>query len=303
MNNNLYIDDLNVRSRFGCWVTRGGYNGLLAFPSMKEPEHNDWPEEDGIEVDLSDPKLQPREVSVSFLSDSNTQASDLIAYLSQTGLHTFRVPSLGREWRLRLADHPSNRVYPLATSFTLKFVEDVPSRPVSGECDPGIWIPESRYRLDDQPLSTYGVVVDESRNALLQNPTAKMNLQRKVATVDGQFYDAEHLVFQSKEVTFKCHLKAISMEAFWACYDRFLAALIAPGERRLYAGEIGKSYPCYYRKTSGWEVLTLNGPVVVRFELTLMFTSFRLYETDYFLATEDDAFVITEDGLNFIDMK
>ena len=61
MNNNLYIDDLNVLGRFGCRVTRGGYNDLLAFPAMKEPEKNDWPEEDGIEVDLSDPKLQPRE--------------------------------------------------------------------------------------------------------------------------------------------------------------------------------------------------------------------------------------------------
>lgn len=38
MNNNLYIDDLNVLGRFGCRVTRGGYNDLLAFPAMKEPE-------------------------------------------------------------------------------------------------------------------------------------------------------------------------------------------------------------------------------------------------------------------------
>ena len=56
MNNNLYIDDLNVLGRFGCRVTRGGYNDLLAFPAMKEPEKNDWPEEDRIEEDLSDPK-------------------------------------------------------------------------------------------------------------------------------------------------------------------------------------------------------------------------------------------------------
>ena len=82
MINNIYIDNLNVLGRFGCRITRGGYNDLLAFPAMKEPEKNDWPEEDGIEVDLSDPKLQSREIAISFLSDSNTQASDLIAYLS-----------------------------------------------------------------------------------------------------------------------------------------------------------------------------------------------------------------------------
>lgn len=304
MNNNVYIDGLNVRGRFGCWITRGGYNGLFAFPAMKEPERNDWPEEDGIEVDLSDPKLEAKEVSISFLSDTNSGATDLAAYLSDPGLHTFRIPSLGREWRLRMADHPANTVYPLATSFSLKFVEDRPVRPVPERLpSPGLWLPDYRYRLDDVPLSEYGVVVDESRNALLKNPAVKINMQRKITTIDGQIYDAEHLVFQPKEVTFKCHLKAVSMEAFWGCYDSFLAALVAPGERRLYVEEIGKAYPCHYKKASGWKVLTLCGPVIVQFDLTLVFTSFRLYETDYFLATEAGEFIITEDGDYFIDMK
>ena len=64
MENALYIDDLHVRSRFGCWITRGGYAGLLAFPAMREPEYNDWPEEDGIEVDLSEPKLEDKEIAI-----------------------------------------------------------------------------------------------------------------------------------------------------------------------------------------------------------------------------------------------
>ena len=50
MINNLYIDDQPARSQFGVWITRGGYSGLLAFPALKEPEANDWPEEDGVEV-------------------------------------------------------------------------------------------------------------------------------------------------------------------------------------------------------------------------------------------------------------
>ena len=295
MNNNLYIDDLNVLGRFGCRVTRGGYNDLLAFPAMKAPERNDWPEEDGIEVDLSDPKLQPREIAISFLSDSNSQASDLIAYLSDKGLHTFRVPALGREWQLRLADHPGNRVYPSATSFTLKFVEDLPVRPTAGVCDPDVWLPESRYKLDGKPIGRYGVYVYESRNALLRNPAAKVNLQRKIASIDGQIYDAEHLVFQPKEVTFKCFLKTIRKDAFWQCWDSFFADLIAPGERRLFVEEIGKSYPCYYKKMSNCKLLTLGEPMVMQFDLTLVFTSFRLFETDYFLATEDDMFIVTEE--------
>lgn len=72
MIDNCYIDGISICNRFGVWVTKGGYNGLLAFPAMKEPESNDWPEEDGIEVDLSDPKLEPKEATISFLSTRTT---------------------------------------------------------------------------------------------------------------------------------------------------------------------------------------------------------------------------------------
>lgn len=96
MIDNCYIDGISICNRFGVWVTKGGYNGLLAFPAMKEPESNDWPEEDGIEVDLSDPKLEPKEAAVSFLSDTNDGATDLVAYLSGPGYHCVRIPSLGR---------------------------------------------------------------------------------------------------------------------------------------------------------------------------------------------------------------
>ena len=98
MENALYIDDLHVRSRFGCWITRGGYAGLLAFPAMREPEYNDWPEEDGIEVDLSEPKLEDKEIAIPFLADTHVGATDLVAYLSEPGYHSFYIPSLGRRW-------------------------------------------------------------------------------------------------------------------------------------------------------------------------------------------------------------
>lgn len=304
MTNNVYIDGEDARNRFGVWITKGGYDGLLAFPALKEPEENDWPEEDGVEADLSDPKLEAKELSISFLSDTNTAAIDLIVYLGLSGVHTFRIPSLGREWRLRLSDHPANTVYPLATSFSLRFVEDVPVRPVSDVLpDPGIRLQESRYRIDDIPVSAYGVVIDISRSALLKSPAAKLNMNRTVSTEDGQIYDADHLVFQKKETTFKCHFKAVSMDAFWGCYDTFFGNLIQPGERRLYVEEIGREFPCYYKNSTGFRILSFNCPVIVEFSLTLVFTVFRFYETDYFLATESGDWIVTEDGNFFIDMK
>ena len=200
MENALYIDDLHVRSRFGCWITRGGYAGLLAFPAMREPEYNDWPEEDGIEVDLSEPKLEDKEIAIPFLADTHVGATDLVAYLSEPGYHSFYIPSLGRRWNLRLSSQSAGRVYPLATSFELKLVEDVPVHPVPETMpDPGVRPTESRYLLDGVPFSAYGVATDDTRASFLKSPTAKRNMDRTVSTEDGRIYDADHLVFQKRK--------------------------------------------------------------------------------------------------------
>ena len=321
MINNLYIDSLPARSRFGVWITRGGYADLLRFPSLREPETNDWPEEDGVEVDLSEPRLEEKEVCISFLATTNTGATDFVAYLADAGYHDFRIPSLGRSWRLRLESQPRNAVYPTATDFSLRFVEDVPLRPGSenaqrfsenvGSFGKNVGrfaqnvgrFSDDRYMLDNIPFGEYGVTIDISRSALLSAPTAKVNMNRKVLTADGQIYDAGCLFFQKKEATFQCHFRAATVEEFWQGYDAFFAALIQPGERQLYVREIGRSFPCYYKSSSSFRVLTLSGPVVVSFRLTLVFTVFRIYETDYFLTTEAGDWIVTEDGNYFIDMK
>lgn len=303
MRDNCYIDGISTWNRFGVWVTKGGYKDLLTFPALADPDKNDWPEEDGIEVDLSEPHLQEKEITISFLaSNPGIDAADFIAYISTPGYHTLRVPSLGREWRLRLSTQTANKVYPSAREFSLKFVEDIPLRPSVALPDPGLIIRDCGYELDGVSFADYGVIVDVARDELLKSPSAKQNLSRKVRTADGQIYDAEHLVFSSKETTFKCHLKAVSMSTFWKCYDAFFAALIQPEERKLYVDFTGEEYPCFYKKSSGFRILSLSGPVLVEFSLTLVFTVFRINEMEYLLAAEDGRLIITEDG-KLIDLK
>lgn len=304
MRDNCYIDGISTRSRFGVWVTKGGYSDLLTFPALVDPDKNDWPEEDGIEVDLSDPRLQGKDITVSFLAGTHVGATDFIAFVSKPGYHTLHVPSLGREWRIRLAAQPANKMFVTATSFSIKFIQDVPVRPLSVALpDPGLIVRDCGYELDGVPLADYGVVVDVARDEVLKAPAVKQNLSRKVRTQDGQVYDADHLVFSSKEVAFKCRLKAVSTTAFWECYDAFFAALIQPEERRLYVPVAGETYPCYYKKSSQFKVLSLRDPVIVEFSLTLVFTVFRIQETDYILATEAGEWIVTEDGEYLIDLN
>lgn len=303
MKDNCYIDDVSTWNRFGVWVTKGGYSDLLVFPPLVDPDKNDWPEEDGIEVDLTEPHLQEKEITVSFLaSRPEVDVNDFIHFISKPGYHTLNVPSLQREWQIRLSTQTANKRYLNACDFALKFVEDRHVRRDAAPV-PGLPVRDSGYELDGVSFAGYGVVVDEAKDNLLKSPTAKKNLSSKISTKDGQTYDAAHLVFNSKEVTFKCHFKAASMPAFWSCYDAFFAALVAPEERNLYVEYIGDSLPCHYKRSSGFRILKLSDPVIVEFNLTLIFTVFRIGETEYLLSSEDDFLIETEDGEYYIDMK
>lgn len=305
MRGRLYIDGVDAYEAFGAWITEGGYNDLLAFPGLVEPERNDWMEEDGVEVDLENPTLKPKEVSITFVSSVPFRSAyDFIHKLGEPGYHVLRIPALEREWRLRLLSHPDNEEWDTLTSLTLRFAEDVPERPSAITPEGGgAYVPASGYELDGVPLDRYGIVVMEGRNDVLRSPTAKTNLSRTILNVDGRTYDTGQVVFQAKDVTFKCLLNAVSVARFWQCYDAFFSDLTHPGERSLYVDYTGEEYPCHYKGTSGWQLISLSGRMVVAFDLTLTFTSFRVGETEYLLASEDGELIETEDGGYLIDLR
>ena len=51
MTGQFYLDGIDAYTSLGICVTKGSYNNLVAFPAIKELEKNDWPEEDGQELD------------------------------------------------------------------------------------------------------------------------------------------------------------------------------------------------------------------------------------------------------------
>ena len=65
----FYIDGEDMYLRFGAVFISGGYDDILTFPALKDPDKNDWPEEDGVEVDLSDPKLSSKEITLDFFAE------------------------------------------------------------------------------------------------------------------------------------------------------------------------------------------------------------------------------------------
>ena len=307
MNGRCYIDGIDIYSRYGILIAKGGHNDFLVFPALVQPESNDWSEEDGVEVDLSEPKLDTKEISISFYAPKSAEnVFDFIEFISSPGYHIFRIPFLGgREWKLRLNSQNANKTYVYSATFTLKFFDDFPVRkpeygiPAVGK----VILPLSPYELDGISFTKYGVVVLKGKDEIFKSPAAKVNMSNKIKTADGQIYDADLLVFNTKDVTLNCSFVADNIDRFWDSYDAFFNALIKPEERNLFVDYTSEEYPCYYKKSSGFKILSFSDRIVVEFSLVLTFTVFRVSGTEYLLATEDGEFIVTEDGEFYIDLK
>lgn len=105
MRGELYIDNRDAYTDFGVWITEGGYDGLLPFPELVEPDRNDWPDEDGIEPDLEKPTLKPRELNITFVrSVDGRSAGALVEHLSEVRVSCLPYPLAGQG--VELATHP-----------------------------------------------------------------------------------------------------------------------------------------------------------------------------------------------------
>ncbi len=172
------------------------------------------------------------------------------------------------------------------------------------------------YEIDDKDLSDYGVVVLQGSNAeILKAPTVKKNLLQNFKRQDGAIYDGEVVKFQTKEVSLKCLMRAGTVELFWRNHDALLHDLTrlsakvddegyeySDAERIFYCDEWSESYPCYYKSCQTNDFMLNNG-VWWEFTLKLVFTSFRIGETEFLLSSEAGEFIITEDGEFYIDLN
>ena len=86
MKGKLIINGIDAYVRYGVFVEQYGYKALVQYPALKSVESNNWPEEDGIEADLSSPVLDTKSFNISFCRNMNVAVDDLIDTVSYTHL-------------------------------------------------------------------------------------------------------------------------------------------------------------------------------------------------------------------------
>lgn len=297
MRGKLYINGVDAYVRYGVFVEQYGYKDIVQYPALKAVESNNWLEEDGIEADLSDPKLDTKQFNVSFCRDMRKTIDEFIDVLGKVVYNDFYFVELRRSYRLRLVSHPSKNMLRNLEKFSLQFADDFPLQDYEYQSPLLCNVTQSQYEIDGNSFADYGVwILKGSDEEIEKSPAVKKNLLVNLRGKNGAIYYGEEVVFEAKDVTIKCLLKTSSLMTFWRNYDALLFRLVQPGERQFYSDRLGEEFPCYYKSSSvtRFDIL-LNGVVWCEFTLTFVFTCFRVGEIVYLLASEDNELIMLEE--------
>jgi hypothetical protein len=186
----------------------------------------------------------------------------------------------------------------------LKFADDFPLEGYSYVAPLTSFDSTTGYEIDGTDLGRYGVAVLEGTIAeITKTPTVKQNLLRNIGSKSGAIYDGERVTFQTKDVRLNCLMRATTMEEFWRNYNALLFDLTRPEGRTLYVESQEEEYPCYYKSSAVSRFYPAPDKIWLEFGITLVFTSFRVGDDDYLLASEDgELFVLENNEDTFIDM-
>jgi hypothetical protein len=250
MTGRLIIDGQDAFSTYGAYVTFGGYNELISYPALKDVDANDWPDQHGLDPDLSNPVLNLKESSISFANRG--PASGFHAFLSaitDEAYHTFNLASIQRSFSLRYVGCSSYDVHDGLGLFALKMADDFPLDGYTYAAPSDGIAHASNFSLDGIPFANYGITpLQGCMSEVLKARDAKENLLINPGTVPGVIYDGQEVYFKSKEVRLNLLIRANTLANLWRNYDAFLYDLIRPNKRTLTVD--GSDYDCYYKNAN-----------------------------------------------------
>lgn len=279
MQNTTLLDGVDIYTAYGVVITEDGYGPIVGYPPLKEPEKNNWPEQDGAEVDLTDPQLDSRQVSIRFatIGTGDTGLRQFVAALSDGAYHTFTFNQLGgKTCSLRLTAAGEIKLTDTLHIFKLDFADDFPLPGYTYQAPTGGLVSQVGYAIDWINLSDYGVIVLAGNDAeIMKPPKVKKNNTIEGRTLPGLIYDGENVQYESKEVTLRLVLVADSMAQFWRNYNALIFDLTRPGIRTFQFGRTAQEFECYYKRSEPGKFYT-EGKIWLEFRVVLEFTNYRL---------------------------
>lgn len=267
----LYIDNRDMYAEFGIYVEFGGWNELLSMPPLKSVEYNDWHEFDGLEMDLSEPKLDSRDISIKFIIlDVDGKYQQFVNFISQAGYREFRIASINRNYTLRYVSVSSFSNKENLGFISVKFANDFPLKDYQYQAPISTITARDTFKIDGKKLSDYNTYIlagmlDEIR----KQAEVKSNLTIKIQSQHGATYDVGAVTFKYKDVKIHCLITADTLDVLWRNYDALLYDLTRPNERTLTVKALNQEYKFCYKSCQVTEFYPTDN--WLKFTLTLTF--------------------------------
>ncbi len=154
----------------------------------------------------------------------------------------------------------------------------------------------NRYYLDGADMwLTYGLGVESGSDDFLKLPKRKESITRNWLDENGIDVDTSRVFLEAKEIELQCHIIAANEADFWQKYNRLLAVLSLPGQRRMTVAEFGQDFFLIYQSCSVYKRFTrLKQASVVACKLTLKFLEmFPVNNPQLYIVDEENRFIVT----------
>lgn len=291
-NGTLTMDGEDIFEKYGVVVSDGGLASLVQWPQLKAVESNDWFEEDGLEADLSAPRLASRDVEIPL---SLVRGNDILGLLAMIGSRTFHEvysPDLGMTFRLRYVSCGSvSTVNGDVGTASVTMADDFPLWGFTRNGLAPTSAPTCGITVDGRDLSAYGVrVLQGTVDSFRQAAEAKTPLTRDIATRDGLItdgvtgggltvekgtsYDNPALKKSSRSVTVRCLMSRMTAEAFARNWRALLYDLTRPEGRTVTVTALERSFRCYYSSCSVERFYSATGGLWCEFSVNLVITGY-----------------------------
>ena len=282
MTGNLIIDNVDVWTTYGAWLTDQSVNGVLSWPASKKVDTVSWAESVYQQADLSELKLAGKTAKVDFaMRGEPTAVADFASFLAASVTRTWNIASLGRTYAMRYIGSASVNADTSRQTFSVTVGLDSPLAGYTYAAPVSHIASVDEYSLDGTRLSNYGVrVLYGTLDSTARPDSVKELLSRDISTIDGITYDTggtNHAA--AGDIVLQCAMIETTLAALWRNYDALLYDLVKRDttatydtdfcRRSLYSYNLDKTFNCYYKSQSVSGFYPKGNKIWLIFNLTL----------------------------------
>jgi hypothetical protein len=275
------IDGTDIAT-LGAIILRGGDHGFISFPSRKQPQMIDWPDQDGFEIGTDGPVYNEKKLTVNYYLKGNetnfqSRLNSFVSLHEASGYRAIEVRELDTTFQLRYAGVSSfsiNRGFSATgenvARISIDYIMDNPVQFIGATVLPTAYREiDTQVQIAGTDLSAFGIIVQDIYSSAMRFGI-KDRLVYSSAYSTGNIADTSYAPKRGKqELTVRCTMicndRATFMENYSALFHTIDVASFT-----LNLAAAGKQFKCYYNAMESFKKRPWTGRAIAGFDIKLI---------------------------------